>query len=174
MKTILVMRHAQAGWSRYISSDFERPLNEKGLKDAPLIGKFIKEIKVIPDLILSSPAKRARQTADTVAQNCGFQGEISFVKEFYSGDELVVRASMADLSDTVNTVLIVGHNPTLEDLISAMTSDGSFRINLETAALSCMVPSIKKWAEIENKHSVLLWLVTPELARNLVVKDGVQ
>src|SRR3972149_8202033 len=84
MKTIILVRHAKSSWKNPRLDDFERPLNKRGRRDAPLMGEKLKERQILPDLILSSPAKRARKTADLIAKAIGYPGKSSqFVDKMY-------------------------------------------------------------------------------------------
>ena len=86
MKTVLILRHAKSSWSNPSLADIDRPLNKRGKNDAPRMGTLIKEQDIVPDLILSSPALRARKTAEAVSEYSGFEGQIDFVPDFYPGD----------------------------------------------------------------------------------------
>ena len=80
MKTIILVRHAKSSWKNPRLDDFERPLNKRGRRDAPLMGEKLKERQILPDLILASPAKRARKTADLIAKAIGYpRKNIQFV-----------------------------------------------------------------------------------------------
>ena len=78
MKTLLIMRHAKSSWDDAKMSDFERPLNERGLRTAPLMGEIINQKRLQPELILSSPAERAKQTAQMVKESAQLKSEIIF------------------------------------------------------------------------------------------------
>src|SRR5438105_4097768 len=82
-KTLLIMRHAKSSWKEAELDDHERPLNKRGRRAAPAMGQLLRENSLTPDAILSSTALRARQTAEAVAEACGFAGEISYHAEFY-------------------------------------------------------------------------------------------
>jgi phosphohistidine phosphatase len=93
MKILFLLRHAKSSWDDARLSDFERPLNERGLRVAPQMGKFMSERGFAPDLILSSPAARARETARLVKESANFQSEIRFEPKIYEatvGDTIPV------------------------------------------------------------------------------------
>ena len=81
MKTLLILRHAKSSWKHTNLSDHERPLNKRGKKAAPLIGQLLYEQDLVPDIILSSTARRARNTAEIVAEVSGFEGEIYYLDD---------------------------------------------------------------------------------------------
>ena len=114
MKTILILRHAKSDWSDPELVDFERPLAKRGLTDAPQMGEILALFEVRPDKILSSPARRARQTAELVAQSCGYHKSIQWEDSFYGGSSAHLIAALQNLSDKVERPLLIGHNPTLE------------------------------------------------------------
>ena len=119
MKTLLVMRHAKSSWKTEGMADQDRPLNERGKRDAPRMGQWLKEQGIHPECILSSSAKRARKTAKAVAEVLGCEDAIDVRDELYGAgpDEyiLLLRA----LPDSVGTVLIVAHDPTVSHFVSA-------------------------------------------------------
>ncbi len=78
MKTLLVLRHAKSSWKDSGLADHDRPLNKRGKHDAPRMGTLLAKEDLVPDLIISSSAKRAKSTAEAVAMNCGYDGEIQY------------------------------------------------------------------------------------------------
>ena len=80
MKTLLILRHAKSSWNYPELSDYDRPLNKRGKRDAPRMGKFLREQKLTPDRILTSSAKRARRTASKVAKACGYGGKVKKIR----------------------------------------------------------------------------------------------
>ena len=84
MKTLLILRHAKSSWDNLNHSDYDRPLNKRGKRDAPRMGEHIRQQEIVPDLILTSSAKRARKTATKVAKACGYTRKIKTVGKFLS------------------------------------------------------------------------------------------
>ncbi len=85
MKTVLILRHAKSDWGTPGQADFDRPLAKRGLEDAPRMGQMLALFKAVPQRILASPAKRARQTTEMVAQACGYKDSIQWEDSFYEG-----------------------------------------------------------------------------------------
>lgn len=166
MKEVLILRHAKSDWSTG-EPDFERPLNERGRNDAPLMGKAIRKSKVVPDLIISSPAKRAKQTANAVIKNSGFQGEVQWPESFYYENYENIIQTIQNVSDAYQRVLIVGHNPKLENLVSALTSNGRLALRLPTAALTLIVFDTNTWKEIDKGRGELEWILHPRLLKKM-------
>ena len=84
VKTLLILRHAKSSWKEEGIDDLERPLNKRGKRDAPRIGTLLREKDLVPDLILSSSAERARKTTELVAQESGFEGNIMVDRDLYA------------------------------------------------------------------------------------------
>ena len=158
MKTLLLMRHAKSSWKESELKDFDRPLNKRGKKSAPLMGHMIADQELVPDRIICSPAVRARQTAEAFVKTAGYKGDIEFNEGYYMGEPSSYLEPLAKLPDEVERVLIVGHNPGLEALLQLLTS----RIeSLSTGAIAYLVLPIKHWQEL-NKDTqgelIQLWL----------------
>lgn len=118
-KQLLVMRHAKSSWTEEGKTDFERSLNKRGRRVAPQMGQFLLDHGLVPDHIVSSSAYRAKETTELVAQACGVEGDsIQFVKYLYHAPaseylDLIERYD----SPSVNVMMVVGHNPGLEELV---------------------------------------------------------
>ena len=157
MKTLLIMRHAKSSWDDESLPDYDRPLNKRGQKDAPRMGQLLLEEQLGPDLILSSTALRARTTAEIVAREIKFGGEIELQPDLYHAEpEDYIRALKA-LKDPADQVLIVGHNPGLEDLLALLTGGNE---HLPTAAIAVVEFSIAHWRELTAKtkgRRIRLW-----------------
>lgn len=145
MKTLLVLRHAKSSWKRPETSDHDRPLNKRGKRDAPRLGRLVAARGLRPDVIVSSTAKRARRTADEVAQHAGCEGAVQLDRRLYlaSPDEIVdvVRG----VGGSAPRVMVVGHNPGLEDLVASLTGRSE---TLPTAALAEIRLSIRTWKRL--------------------------
>jgi phosphohistidine phosphatase len=153
MKTLLLLRHAKSSWDEPGLSDHDRPLNARGLRDAPKMGALIKQQELTPDRIIASTARRAQETARHVAQHCGYPGTIDSSASLYlaTPDEYV--AYLRCLDDQYSVVLVVGHNPGLEDLLELIT--GSLQ-KMPTAALAWISMEITGWQEFSAKADAQL------------------
>jgi phosphohistidine phosphatase len=159
MKTLLILRHAKSSWSDPKLADIDRPLNKRGKRDAPKIGAMLKKNDLVPDLILSSPAVRARKTAEAVAEAASYTGEIEYAEDFYPGDPESYIEVLRALPDVVNSVMVVGHNPGLEELLDTLTGESAA---LPTAALAQVNLPIRTWLELDDEpvgKLVNLWRV---------------
>lgn len=144
MKTILLMRHAKSSWDGKEADDRDRPISKRGKKNAEDIGKLLKEEKLKPDLILASAAVRAHQTADVVIDELKYHGDICYVNKLYMGEVEAYAQELQGLSDEVQMVLIIGHNPSLSTLLQMVTGKVE---NLPTAALAYLTMAIDSWKD---------------------------
>jgi phosphohistidine phosphatase len=166
MKTLFVMRHAKSSWENADLSDFERPLNERGLRAAPFMGALLREKNFAPDLILSSPARRAAQTAEAVKRAAGFSAAVKFDERIYEASPHALLYLLAETGDEFNRALLVGHNPGLEGLIKILT--GKLEA-MPTAALAEIELNIARWSEISPERGNLISLIRPKEEMNLRV-----
>lgn len=168
MKTILLLRHAKSDWGDPRLADFERPLAKRGLKDAPRMGRALAQLGFVPDVILSSTAKRAMQTAELVAEASGFGGAIRPCPEFYGGDSQDLIAALQNLPDPVDCAMLVGHNPTMEETAAELLcADEAVSIRMPTAALLCLEADIDTWRDLAPGDTTLRWFLLPKLLKAL-------
>ena len=125
-RTLVLIRHAKSSWANPLQSDFDRPLNEKGKTQAPAMGKKLKEKGIFPDLIVSSSAKRTRQTAKRIAEELGYKlDDIKWEEKLYHCIPSVFEEVIYEINDNVKTVFIVAHNPGITDFINQLSSSFS-------------------------------------------------
>lgn len=142
MKTLLLMRHAKSSWKEDALPDHDRPLNKRGKSDAPQMGKLLREHDLVPDLILCSTAVRAASTARAVLDECGGEAEIQRHPEIYDGGECEILEILRCVPEGVETVLLVGHNPTISVLVEMLSAES---VPMPTAAIAQIELSIKHW-----------------------------
>ena len=130
-KTLYIARHAKSSWSDMSLSDFERPLNKRGKRDAPFMANLLKEKGITPDLILSSPAKRAKKTAKHYHKALG--GELQFDQNIYDASLMSLINLVKENLEKVDSLMIVGHNLEFTAL-NDMLSDKSI-FNIPTAGV---------------------------------------
>jgi phosphohistidine phosphatase len=151
MKRLLILRHAKSSWKDPDLPDHDRPLNKRGRHDAPLIGKLLKDEDLKPDVIVSSPAIRAKKTAELVAKECKYKEEIVINKSLYGAELKDYLKILGWISDTHKTVLIVGHSPTVEETIEMIINSSD--VIMPTCALARIRLPIENWAYI-NKQKI--------------------
>lgn len=159
-KTLLLMRHAKSSWDEPKLADAERPLNSRGRRDAPRMGRAL---GALPDRILSSPAVRARTTALLVAEAAQYTGPIVFDARIYEAGVRELVQVTRDQPDACQRLLLVGHNPGLEDWVSAFALD---RPRFPTGALAEIELMLARWSDLSpSTPGRLLRLVRPKELR---------
>jgi phosphohistidine phosphatase len=147
VKRLLILRHAKSSWADSSQQDWQRPLNPRGLRDAPRAGEWLRERAIVPDLIISSDAVRARTTAQAVATAAGYPRDIVTDPSLYHATPDDLIAVLNGVSDDAQSVLIVGHNPGLEDFVLLLTGEHH---GLVTAALVELDVPIDRWSELDG------------------------
>jgi phosphohistidine phosphatase len=148
MKSILVLRHAKSSRKDPDLKDHDRPLNKRGKRDAPRMGRILKKENLVPDIIISSTAMRAGATAEAVAKASGYKGDITFDRSLYASGPQAYIDVLHDLSDEYVRVLIIGHNPGLEELVEMLTGDIHI---MPTCSLAHVQLNVDKWRERDYK-----------------------
>ena len=145
-------------------ADFDRPLNDRGRSAAPFMGDLMASKGLIPSLIVCSPAARAEQTAVLVKSHSGMDGAIRFDERIYEASALGLRQVLSELDDSIDSAMIVGHNPGMEGLIRLLTGEIEA---MPTAALAAIELRIDSWRELNAGSGILLSVYRPkEVARN--------
>jgi phosphohistidine phosphatase len=151
MKTLLILRHAKSSWKEQDLSDHDRPLNKRGKNDAPRMGKLLKDEDLIPDLIMSSTAVRAKKTAELVAKACKYKGKIDYNHSLYGAEPAAYLKILEGLPEKHIVALVVGHSPSVEETVELLT--GQLDVIMPTCALAQISLPIKNWAELK-KHKI--------------------
>lgn len=167
MKTLYIMRHAKSDWSD-ASADFDRPLNKRGEKDVPRLARFLAAWET-PGRLLASPARRARQTAAGMAEGLHLAGEagpqsLLFEPSLYGADPATLSAAAAAVEDEVDSLLMVAHNPGMEDWVQQLCGA---RVRMPTAAIACINLNLATWRDLPDAQGQLQWFVTPKLLKAL-------
>jgi phosphohistidine phosphatase len=163
MKTLILCRHAKSDWPEGVS-DLRRPLKPRGIHDANFLGDLLRSQAFQPDQIITSPAQRAKQTAEVVSTCMRYPGEITEAAEIYYEGEEALLAYIQQLSDAWDTVMVFGHNPTIEDAVQAWLGSTS-PFHLPTSAMACLETPASSWAHFLPGTLQLRWLLVPRLKR---------
>jgi phosphohistidine phosphatase len=168
-KTLLVLRHAKSDRSDPAMRDHDRPLAPRGEADAPRMGIALAALDAIPDSILTSTAVRARETTRLVAAAMGYGGEIIEEAGIYAATMDTLLDLLRDCDEEA-TVLLVGHNPGLEELICLLAGGAGAEpiVRLPTAALACLALGIEEWSHLAPGCALLQWLLTPRIVYPLL------
>lgn len=141
---LCLMRHAKSSWSSGASSDHARPLNGRGRRDAPKVGAELARRGWVPDHVLSSDSARTVETLARMTEALGFAGTPELRSDLYHGGVDDVRRALEGLPDTVECVLVLGHNPGWEEVLEALSGADEELKTSSCALLSIEAPS---WAE---------------------------
>lgn len=167
MLELFIIRHAKSGWDDPMLSDFDRPLNDRGKKDAPVMGGWLKENGIKPDLIVASPAKRAKKTARVIAESLGY------AKDAIVLDESIYEASLESLAYLVcalpsdkSCVFLVGHNPGVTELANLY---GDIAVeNISTCGIVGISFDAKAWRDVcGNKGHVIVQSAPKKVAEQV-------
>jgi phosphohistidine phosphatase len=169
MKTLTVLRHAKSSWDQPNTDDFNRPLNDRGWKAARRIGKELEHRKMRFDLCLASTAARVRETLDGVAETYGeFAFPVKFEQQIYLASAATLMELIRGVGDQVDALMLVGHNPGLEQLVGMLTHDDEDGLReraehkFPTAALAVIELPANRWTEIEAGSGKLVELFLPK------------
>jgi len=161
MKTLYLMRHAKSSWSFDDLSDQQRPLNDRGRDDAPLMGQALAKRNTKLDLLVSSPAVRAMSTAALVAHELEYPADkIEVVEAIYEATVPDLLTVVRQLPDTADSVLLVGHNNTLTDFANLLSP--SEIPEMPTAAIVCLKFSTDQWAQADRANAEYYFFDKPK------------
>ena len=165
MKRLWLLRHAKSSWDDAGLADADRPLAPRGEAAAAAMAAYLAASDVRPELVLCSPARRARQTLGAVLPDLGDRLEVRVEPDLYTFDGDVVFARLRGVDDSVSSVLVVGHNPAFQELALMLTSTGPHRSDVElkfpTGALATIDLPAATWGEIGPGEGSLVELVSP-------------
>ena len=160
MKRLLVIRHAKSDWDSLSVSDFERPLNKRGLSDAPKMGIHLKEMALFPDLIISSGAKRAITTAKLIAKSLDYTNDILVDNNIYNASSNDIKSIINKIDEKYNTVFLFGHNPGLSNLIHELSGQW---FNLNPCFAVELGMSVDKWIHVSNETAIFKDYYSPKV-----------
>lgn len=160
LRELLIIRHAKSDWSDDTLEDIDRPLADKGKKQACKMGHWLAEHDLIPELILVSPARRAQQTLSRLTRHWDRQPETQTVDALYNADLDTLIKTINQVQDSVQRVAVLGHNPGLEKLLAWLTGDED-NAHLSTCAIAeVLVPS--DWQHLEQAKARQVIRATPK------------
>lgn len=167
MKTLLLLRHAKSDWSDGGLDDIDRPLAPRGRKAAPLIGRYLKDEDLIPDLVLCSTARRAQETWDLAAAELGRAVPVRFSKGLYAVSSAALLAAIRRVPDDCARLLLIGHNPEIEDLAHRLAGTGTAKVlaslaeKYPTGALAEIRFARDSWTKVGEGAGTLSRFVRP-------------
>lgn len=143
-KTLLFLRHAKSSWKQAELSDHERPLKRRGQDAAVRMGRLISEETLLPQLVLCSTACRARETAGLVLGQLSAPVTLKYLDNLYHAEPDQIMAVLANIEEPADCVLVIGHNPGMEEFCSRLTERS---VVMPTAALAWIHLEITDWSE---------------------------
>ncbi|GAA2034854.1 phosphohistidine phosphatase SixA [Agromyces tropicus] len=159
MKTLVLVRHAKSAWGDPTLSDHDRPLNDRGRRDAPEMARRLRERGIVPDAIRASTALRARSTAEAMAAELALAPDALVLEErLYGAGPETILGVVSGLDDAVGTVMVVAHDPGMSELAYRLSGEIE---HMPTCAVAEFRFAIWSWSEIEDADAVEGHLDTP-------------
>jgi phosphohistidine phosphatase len=164
IRRLYLLRHAKSSWDDPGTADRDRPLAPRGRKAMKTMARYLRDERIHPDLVLCSAARRARETLDRVRSSLGADARIEVEDELYTFDDDVVLRRLRRLAPAFGSVMVVGHNPAMEELTIGLAKDGKLVHQVDekfpTGALAVLtIPS--EWSRLEPGTADLVSFVTP-------------
>ena len=161
MKTITIVRHAKSSWDNPDVNDFERPLNARGFADAPIIADRISKLMKLPDLFMSSPALRAKTTAEIFVEKFGVPvSKIVLDKDIYDKGSKYIMEFIKNLDEKIESVIIFGHNPDITSL--ATYYSGNYFDNIPTCGVICIDFDSNNWQDTFTNNGKIRFYEYPK------------
>ena len=165
MRTIILLRHGKSSWSDPTLSDVDRPLAPRGERASRRIAKYLRQQRIRPALVLCSPSLRTRQTLEAIAPSLGKGCTVELVPELYGASERELLKRLRALPESAASVMLIGHNPGLQQLALALASRGGDRAKLEqkfpTGALATLAVNSDSWTLLRPGEAELIDYVVP-------------
>jgi phosphohistidine phosphatase len=164
VKWLYVLRHAKSSWAKRGQADRKRPLAPRGRRDVARVGAFLEAQRIAPDLVLCSSARRTRETLELLESSLG--GTPALIEDdLYGASREQLLERLRKLPDDVDSVLLIGHNPGVQELVLGMTHEGEARTRVETkfptAGLAAIRVPADHWASVNGESSDLTAFVVP-------------
>jgi phosphohistidine phosphatase len=154
----MLLRHAKSDWPDV--PDRERPLAKRGRRDAPKIGRWLREHGYLPDVVVCSAAVRTRQTWELAAPELGGSPSVTFEPRAYAASALTLLYLVQELPSRYRATLLIAHNPGIADLATSLTENGKPALRFPTAAVA-VLEFTGPWSTLSPAHARLLTYTTP-------------
>lgn len=169
MKRLILLRHAKSSWSSG-ERDIDRPLNKRGAKDAPVMASQLFRLKLIPDLILCSPAKRTRETCDLIVRKFKPSPKVTVREGLYLAAPRDILSAIQKANIEHDTIMVIGHNPGMEVLATSLASPEhsdrnalcQLSMKFPTCALASFEFSGDDWSGVDVQSGALTHFLTPK------------
>ncbi|OAI54504.1 hypothetical protein AYO48_04935 [Gaiella sp. SCGC AG-212-M14] len=164
-RTVILLRHGKSSWSDSTLADIDRPLAPRGERASRKLAKYIRQKRIRPALVLCSPALRARETLEAVEASLDKHCVVEVVPQLYAASEQELLEQLQALPEPLSSVMLVGHNPGLQNLALGLASRGAFLPELEekfpTGALATLVVRSTSWSALGRGDAELVDYVVP-------------
>ncbi|MEN8146965.1 MAG: histidine phosphatase family protein [Campylobacterota bacterium] len=160
MKTLYLIRHAKSDWQDPGSSDFERGLTQKGLKDIKTMGSYLKLRGTSPDLVIASCSLRTQETADALADMLDYEGPRHYLQELYLTPPETLKETLMLEENNFESIMVVSHNPQVTDLANMLTDEHISKI--PTLGIVAINFNIEEWSELEDAEGEIDFFITPK------------
>ena len=160
MKSVILFRHGKSDWDAVYNTDHNRPLAKRGIKAAKRMGKYLADLDQMPDLVISSPAVRAKTTVQLAMETCEWSSEFKLDRSIYGGASGTLLDLLYNINESVGVACLVGHEPTFSSFISNCTNSGWIRF--PTASMARLDFEVSAWKEIRFGQGTLAWLTRPK------------
>jgi len=165
MKKLIIIRHAKSSWDDLTLDDFDRPLNKRGEKDAPQMGKLLREMKITPDYLIASPAVRTMETCKHIAKKLDFPPhKIISNQRLYHADKETILQVVKQIPDRKNDdeeiVLLFGHNPGLTEFVNAISHEAI--ANVPTCGAAIISFPHDRWDNLKFGSGKMEWFHYPK------------
>src|SRR3569832_6985 len=158
MLTLCLLRHAKSSWDGASQPDHERPLANRGREACALIGEFIQEKGIDFDLVLVSTAVRTRETIELIKARAKFRGEVRYDERIYEATVSQLLEIISHIDNDRESVLLVGHNPGIEELLALLTGEQQ---RVTTANFAKLILKATKWSGSLANKGTLEWIFRP-------------
>ena len=169
IKTLYLIRNAKSDWNDIGASDFERGITKKGKKDIQTMSSYLMLKNISPDIILSSCALRAQETADIISQNLEYKGKIEYLQELYYTPTATLLDILYMQDSSTNMVFVVGHNPQLTDMANLLIDEHISKI--PSSGIISIDFDISDWSELSYKKGKVDFFITPKQFKYYVPKQ---
>ncbi len=160
MKTLYLIKHAKSNWSIPGESDFERGLSKKGLKNIKTIGSYLSIRSIMPDIILSSCALRAQETADHLAEQIQYSGPRFYLQDLYSSSPEIIKEIIMAQDDRFSNMFLISHNPQISELVYTLTNEHLSK--MPSLGIVAIDFDVESWNELEEKKGKIDFFIHPK------------
>ena len=159
-KQLILFRHGKSDWDAVFETDRQRPLSKRGMKASKVMGRLLADAAQVPDLAITSSAIRANSTVELAAEAGEWHCPVQIADALYDADPAKVLAVILQVPDTVETLLLVGHEPVWSELTSLLIGGG--KIRFPTAAMARVDFELDSWQQVGYGKGRLVWLLQPK------------